>query len=142
VLIAAGRSIKDAAAEVECGERTAHTWLADPGYRALIAELRHRMLDGAVGRLADATNAAVSTLRDLLGDDNGNTRLRAATTILDAVVRLREHVEIDARILRLEQDAATEAAGPARRIVIPTVDERWHRSPPPQAQDGETRGTA
>ena len=102
LLIAAGRSIKAAAAEAECGERTAHAWLDDPRYRSLISELRHRMLDEAVGALAEATNAAVSTLRDLLDDDHGNVRLRAALGIIDAVVRLRDHVEFERRLTALE----------------------------------------
>jgi hypothetical protein len=102
LLIAAGRSIKAAAAEAKCGERTAHAWLDDPRYRSLISELRHRMLDEAVGTLAEATNAAVSTLRDLLDDDHGNVRLRAALGIIDAVVRLRDHVEFERRLTALE----------------------------------------
>ena len=102
LLIAAGRSIKAAAAEAECGERTAHAWLEDPRYRSLISELRHRMLDEAVGTLAEATNAAVSTLRDLLDDGHGNVRLRAALGIIDAVVRLRDHVEFERRLTALE----------------------------------------
>jgi hypothetical protein len=102
LLIAAGRSIKAAAAEAGCGERTAHEWLDNPRYRSFIAELRHRMLDEAVGSLAEATNRAASTLRDLLDDENRNVRLRAALGIIDAVVRLRDHVEIERRISALE----------------------------------------
>jgi hypothetical protein len=60
------------------------------------------MLDEAVGALAEATNAAVSTLRDLLDDDHGNVRLRAALGIIDAVVRLRDHVEFERRLTALE----------------------------------------
>ena len=111
LLIAAGRSIKAAAAEAGCGERTAHEWLEDPRYRSLISELRHRMLDEAVGSLARATNEAVSTLKGLLDDDNANVRLRAALGVLDAAVRLREHVELEGRITALEaQEAEHESA--------------------------------
>jgi hypothetical protein len=102
LLIAAGRSIKAAAVEAKCGERTAHGWLEDPRYRSFISELRHRMLDEAVGSLTEATNHAVSTLRNLLDDDHINVRLRAALGIIDAVVRLREHVELERRIAALE----------------------------------------
>ena len=86
LLIAAGRSTKAAALETMCGERTVHGWLEDDRYRSLVAELRHRMLDGAVGALVEATNEAVSTLRELLDDKQHNVRLRAALGILDAVV--------------------------------------------------------
>src|SRR5262249_54275934 len=106
--IAAGRSIKSAAAEAECGERTAHAWLDDPRYRSLISELRHRMLDEAVGSLVEATNEAVSTLKNLLDDDHVNVRLRAALGIIAAVVRLREHVELERRITALEAQDESE----------------------------------
>ena len=129
LLIAAGRSIKAAATEADCGERTAHTWLEDRRYQTLIAELRHRMLDEAVGTLAEATNEAVGTLRKLLDDANSTIRLRAGVGILDAVVRLRQHIEFEARVLRLEQEQVRDTIEPVGRIHIPSVDDR-HRTPP------------
>lgn len=130
-MIAAGRSIKAAAAEIEIGERTAHSWLADPRYRTFVAELRGRMMDESVGRLAEATSEAVGTLKALLNDGSSNVRLRAATSILDVAVKLREHVELDARMLRIEmKQAENQQAGEiAPRIRIPDVDAR-HRTPP------------
>jgi hypothetical protein len=68
----------------------------------LISELRRRMLDEAVGSLAEATNEAVITLRELLGSENENVRLRASLGIFDAVVRMREHAEFEQRIIALE----------------------------------------
>ena len=88
---------------MEIGERTAHTWLEDPGYRSRVAALRGRLLDEAVGKLADSAGAAVDVLRGLLDDPSGNVRLRAALGILDTLVKCREHVELDERIMKLEQ---------------------------------------
>jgi hypothetical protein len=68
LLLASGRTIKAAAEEVKVGERTAHSWLGDPNYRALVTALRGRLLDEAVGRLADASGKAVQTLCDLMDD--------------------------------------------------------------------------
>jgi hypothetical protein len=45
LLIASGRTIKAAAVEADCGERTAHTQVEDPRYQTLVANLRGRMLD-------------------------------------------------------------------------------------------------
>jgi hypothetical protein len=98
--------------------------LEDPRYRTLIAGLRHRMLDEAVG-----------TLRKLLDGGNSGVRLRAAPGILDAAVRMRDHVEPEARILRLEQDTANERAEGRPRIAIPDVDGRWARTPSSQGRD-------
>jgi hypothetical protein len=137
LLIATGRSIKAAATEADCGERTAHTWLEDPRYRMLVSELRGRMFDEAVGRLAEATNDAVGTLRKLLDDDNSTVRLRAALGILDTAVRMRQYVEFESRLLRLEQEKsrADEQAGGRPRIIIPAVDERFTRTPSAQWAD-------
>src|SRR5687768_12465262 len=87
VLIAAGRTVKDAVGECGVGERTAHTWLDDPAYRAYVAELRGRLLNQAVGKLADAATKAAEELANLLGDPKPAIRLRAAVAILDAAVK-------------------------------------------------------
>jgi hypothetical protein len=103
VLLASGRAIKDAAAETGIGERTLHTWLSNPRFRAKVVGLRARLLDEATGLLAASAVRAVGVLRDLLGDPNPHVRLRAAVGILAALLKAREHIEMDERILRLEQ---------------------------------------
>jgi hypothetical protein len=112
LLLAAGRTIKSAAEEVKVGERTAHSWLGDPRYRALVAALRGRLLDEAVGRLADTAGKAVQTLCGLLDDRNSNVRLRASLGVLDALLRVRESLEFEGRIRRLE--GLADAREPAR----------------------------
>jgi hypothetical protein len=112
LFLASGRGIKAAAEEVRIGERTAHKWLEDPEYRAFVAALRGRLLEEAVGRLADAAGKAVQTLCDLLDDPKSHVRLRAALGVLDTLLKVREHVEFEGRIARLEGMA--DAAGAAR----------------------------
>ena len=102
LLIAAGRSIKAAAAEAGCGERTAHQWLDDAEYRLLVSKFRRRMIDRTIGSLARSTNNAVFILRKLLGSENENVRLRAAASLLDHAVRMRDHGELEERITALE----------------------------------------
>jgi hypothetical protein len=102
LLIAAGRTIKAAAAEAGCGERTAHEWLDDAQYRLLVSRFRRRLIDRAVGSLARSTNKAVFRLRKLLDSENENVRLRAAVSLLDHAVRMREHGELEDRITALE----------------------------------------
>jgi hypothetical protein len=103
LLLAAGWGIKAAANEVKVGERTAHTWLGDAGYRAFVADLRGRMLEEAVGKLTDAAGSAVDVLRDLLAHPNGSVRLRAAMGVLDCLLKYREHAELDRRVSGLEE---------------------------------------
>jgi hypothetical protein len=104
--LASGKGIKAAAEEVKISERSAHRWLHHPGYRYLISELRGRMLDEAVGQLAKSTNQAVETLVTLLESDRENIRLRAALGIVDSMIRLREHIDFEQRILSLETSRA------------------------------------
>jgi hypothetical protein len=112
LLLAAGMGVKAAAAEVGAGERTVHHWLGDGGYRAYVASLRGRLLNEAVGKLADAAGEAVDVLRSLLRDTNPTVRLRAALGILDALVKVRDHAELDERIAALELRVSREE--PAR----------------------------
>jgi hypothetical protein len=102
LLLAAGRSIKEAAAEGGAGERTVYRWLAEDGFRALVAGLRGRLMDQAVGKLADAASEAAGELRKLLGDQTAAIRLRAAVAILDAAVKTREHAELAEQVAELE----------------------------------------
>src|SRR4051812_36880886 len=95
--LAAGRPIKRAAEEAGVGERTAHTWLEDPAYRAYTLAVRGRLLDQAAGKLAAAAGEAVETLRALLGDESAAVRLRAASGLLHHLLRVREHVEFEGR---------------------------------------------
>jgi hypothetical protein len=102
LLIAAGATIKGAAADCGIGERTAHIWIRIPGYASLVAELRGRILDEALGKLAGAAVASVETLRALLDDPSASVRLRASQAILDSLIKIREHTELDRRLMALE----------------------------------------
>jgi hypothetical protein len=106
ILLASGRSIRDAAAETSVGERTIHTWLNEPGFRAAISGLRDRLLAETVGRLTQAATRAAAALEGLLDAESESIRLRAATAILDAMIRAREHGELAARVGELEQRLA------------------------------------
>jgi hypothetical protein len=123
LLLAGGRAIKIAASEVGIGERTAHTWISDPGFQTAVAELRGRMLDAALGRLADASTRAVETLVALLDDDRSSVRLRAALGILDIVTRLQHHTEFERRIAAVEAYHASRTG-----ITAVTVRENGQRT--------------
>jgi hypothetical protein len=101
--LAAGMTIKDAAAAAGIGERTAHRRLEDAAFRRTVAEARGKLVDGALGQLADAGTAAVATLRALLAAEGESVRLGSARAILELGSRLRESVELEARIADLER---------------------------------------
>lgn len=102
LLLAAGRSVKEAADGADVGERTAYRRLADPSFRCRVSEARGEMVTRAIGKLADASTAAVDTLQALLAADAENVRLGAAKAILELGAKLREAVELGERLAALE----------------------------------------
>jgi hypothetical protein len=78
-LLAAGSTIKDAAAKVGVGERTLRTWLdGDPKFQAMVQALRRRMVDAALGKLADGMAKAAEVLRELTENADPDVRHKAA----------------------------------------------------------------
>jgi len=104
VLLASGRSIKDAAAEIGCGTRTAYRHASTPRVRQRVAELRSAITAEAVGRLTTAATTAVDTLTELLdGDFEPSVRLQAAKSILASLGPISELSELRQRLDELEQ---------------------------------------
>lgn len=102
-LVASGASLRAAAASAKVGERTAYSWMADPQFRVHVARLRTRILDRVVGNLVRDALKARSTLRALVERGQDPIKLRAAAKILDVVIKLRDHTEIDARLAAVEE---------------------------------------
>ena len=65
------------------------------------------MIDEAVGKLATIAGRAVDVLSAALDDDRATIRVRAATTLLDALLRVRAHAELDDRLTEIEQRIAS-----------------------------------
>jgi len=106
--LAAGQTIRDAAASASLSERTVTRRLQEAAFRQEVANTRTLMLSQAVGMLADAAADAVTTLRSLLNAESDTARLGAARAILDAGPRLRESEELAARIEAIEAVVETQ----------------------------------
>ena len=77
-----------------------------------VGGLRDRILAETIGRLTQAATRAASVLEGLLEAENEGVRLRAATAIIDTMVKTREHGELSARVTELEaQLAASGGSG-------------------------------
>jgi hypothetical protein len=98
------KDIKAAAATVGIGERTIHTWLDDPAFQAALRQAEARTLDTAVRRLVGASGDALDTLVDLMTSTyvKDGYRIRAATVILEQLVKLRELNNLEQRLAALE----------------------------------------
>ncbi len=104
--VASGISLREAARSAGISESTAYRRLKDPAFRRRVSEIRTSFLNEAVGRLCEAANEAVSTLRALLTARSEGVRLSAARAILELGAKLREQTELEERITALEREAA------------------------------------
>jgi hypothetical protein len=100
--LAAGGTVKAAAAKVRMAERTAHRRMADPGFRERVIEPRGRMFDQSLGRLAGVTAKAIARLDELLCAKKETVALGAARAILEHAKGGRDAVELSERITKVE----------------------------------------
>ena len=103
--LARGTSIREAARIACMGERTAHRRLADPSFRRKVSGVRDRQFERAATLLGEASTSAVQALVALLDAPSVQAQLGAARAILEHGGRMRESVELAARIAKLEEQS-------------------------------------
>lgn len=106
IAIAAGQSVREVAKQHGIAERTIRRWLCSPKAQRIISRYRSQITSTALGRLNEGLLAAADTLVDLLKAESEQTRLGAARTIIESVVRLREVTEFEERLRNLEDREA------------------------------------
>ena len=119
--LAAGLTVRDAAAELGVSEKTAHRRLADPAFRQRITELRREMTARAIGQLADGMTHAVDELRRLASSANEGIRLRACIALLEHGLKAAALADLEDRIRSIESRLAhANAASPPEHDRGPT----------------------
>jgi hypothetical protein len=110
LLLAAGRSRKEAAATAGVARRSVTNWLREEAFQARVRELRGQLLRRTVALLSGAGAKAVKTLLKLTGDgEKANVRMGAADKLLKHLFRGVELVELAERVAVLEQIEAGRA---------------------------------
>jgi hypothetical protein len=112
LLLAVGRTQKQAAAEVNVSERSVHNWLAEEPFRRRVSELRGEMVGRTLGKMADGMTEAADTLRGLLGARNEAVQLGAAKSMIELGVKLRDSIELEERLAVLEAKQAQREQKP------------------------------
>jgi hypothetical protein len=112
--LAAGRTLRDAAAEAGIGEQTATRRWADPAFRRRVSDLRGELVGRAVGQLADGMADAAGVLRQLLDAVSESVRRGACRALLELTVKLGDAEEVARRLEELEQ-RLEEMDGAGRR---------------------------
>ena len=113
--LAGGRSVADAAKAANCSERTISNWLQSPTFRSRVAEHRGEMVGRALGCLSDAMTAAAGVLIELLTHGDANVRHKAARSVLELALKVREQTDLEERLVALEATLKGEADGESNR---------------------------
>jgi hypothetical protein len=98
------RRIEDAAASAGVAERTIYRYLNDPAFQAELAKAEGRSIDEATRQLLKLQDEAIAVFLQVLSDKKiaAGVRLRAAQSILDYLLKLRELRNIEQRLAALE----------------------------------------
>ncbi len=108
-------TLERAAAALNVSSTTLWRWMQDREFKNAYREARRRAFSQSIGRLQQASTAAVSTLLKVMIDPNtpASTRVRAADSVLDHAAKALELEDIEARVAELER--AAEASKDNRR---------------------------
>ena len=97
---------RDAARLAGVSESTIQRYLTIPEFKAEYMRLSNELLNDALINAEKALDLAFTTLSDVCGDEteNGQTKVSAARAIIEYTLRVREIVDIDIRLQRLERN--------------------------------------
>ncbi len=98
----AGMNVSDAADAADVARGTLYTWFDNPDFMAELRAAEQKALDDVARRMAGLTDKAVNVLKAQMEDERSAQALRAARTVIDAALRLREAVALEERIAALE----------------------------------------
>jgi len=101
--LAAGASAEAAARSGGVSRRTVYRRLEDPTFRKAVDDARAAILARAVAKLTASSTEAAETLRRLLYSPLDFARLAAARSILEIGVKMREQLDLAARVAALEE---------------------------------------
>ena len=107
----ATKNVVEASQKTRVSLRTLWRWMGDPVFRVHLAGAEADMLDAATRRLLQLQDEAIETVQAIMqdGELGANVRLRAAQTVLDTLLKLRELRNIEQRLVALEMAHASES---------------------------------
>ena len=112
------RSVEDAARVVGVSTHTLLRWMKQPEFRGMYQEARRLAFSQALGRLQEASGAAVTTTLKIMLDTNAppGMRLRAAQIVLEQAAKATELENLAARVLSMGRSADESSAAAATLV--------------------------
>jgi hypothetical protein len=143
VLVAAGKTYREAGAELGVSESTVYRAARNPLFRRAVDECRGHAVEAGLGLLCEAFAAAARELARLVreGTPADAIRLGACRTVIESVLKVRDQTEVIRRIEELENRnrprSLEESRERLRRLGFPVDEFRPppRRTPPPAAPD-------
>lgn len=109
--LARGLTLAEAATAAGVSERTASRRIAEPEFIARVGQMRSRLIETALGQLADGMAEAAQTLRALLKASNEAIRLGAAKSLLELTIKIQAATEYESRLQSVESRLAKQENG-------------------------------
>lgn len=103
IMHASGVSMAAIARKLHVNTRTVYNWYERAEFRTFVDALRAAVLDRAFARIVSTTIKAASTLAKLLDSADEAIQLKAATTVIDTAIKMRECLELDRRFEAIEK---------------------------------------
>lgn len=98
-----------AARQVHISQRTLSRWLEDADFRSALATAEGELIDAAQRQLLRLQSKAIGVHEELLGAGVPHSvRLRAAQSVIDAMMKLRELRTVEERLAALEERLSNE----------------------------------
>lgn len=102
--LACGATVESAARQAGIGETTVYRRMRDPAFKTRLREVQADILQRTAGALTAAATESVRTLLELQKPGTPPaTRLGAARAVLEIGLKIREIVELESRIVALEE---------------------------------------
>ena len=91
--------------------RTGYEWSKKPSFRRLVDELRHRVVDRAIGKMTKNLNKAVDTIIRLMKDGQSDSvKLGAARLLIEKLIDVQSHSELEVELRQLNERLANADA--------------------------------
>src|SRR5450755_4070536 len=110
------RNVEEAARTAGVSPRALYRWMNEAAFDAAYRAARRAAFAQSVGRLQQASSAAVSTLLKVMVDPGtpASTKVRAADSVLAHTIKAIEVDDIEARVSELERAAELQKGASAR----------------------------
>jgi hypothetical protein len=106
VALLENKKVADAAKKAGVPVRTLYRWMAeDVEFKACLKAAEGDLIDSAVRRLVGIADRSIDVIKEILNDEEVKdaVRLRAATTGIEAMLKMRELRNVEDRLSEIER---------------------------------------